>query len=385
MVLRFFKSPKSSIFLFGPRGTGKTTWIKKCFPDSIWINLLKTDLVRKFSGRPELLSEWIELQPKRSTIVIDEIQKVPELLSIVHDLIEKKKNIRFVLTGSSARKLKRSGVDLLAGRALLKTMHPFIASELGKKFNFLNALKLGLLPIVFSAKDSEEVINTYINLYIREEVQMEGLIRNIGNFSRFLEAISFSHANILNYSDIARECEVERKTVYNYIQILEDLLLAFRLPVFSKKAKRRTVVSEKFYFFDAGVFRSLRPAGPLDRIEEIDGSALEGLVAQHLRAWNAYSGNKNRLYYWRTYHKVEVDFIIYGKDHFIAIEVKNSKKVRPADLRSLRTFQEDYPECKAFFLYRGKEKFMRNNIICIPCEQFLKDLSPQKKINTESY
>lgn len=376
MIPRFFNPPGSSFFLFGPRGTGKTTWIKACFPQAEWINLLETDLVRKFSARPEYLIEKARVLSKIKSIVIDEIQKVPELLSIVHLLIEEDKEKQFILTGSSARKIKRAGVDLLAGRAILKTLHPFMASELGSKFDLSKALYEGMLPIVFSANNKEEVLKTYIDLYIREEVQMEGLIRNIGNFSRFLEAISFSHGNVLNFSEIARECEVERKVVQNYVQILEDLLLAFRIPVFTKRAKRKTVVSEKLYLFDAGVYRSLRPAGPLDRPEEIEGAALEGLVAQHLRAWNAYRGNKNNLYYWRTYHHVEVDFIVYGEDGFWGIEVKNTAKVRPSNLRSLKTFQQDYPECKTILLYRGKEKFLRDNVACIPCKEFLDNLTP---------
>ncbi|MFH0926612.1 MAG: AAA family ATPase [bacterium] len=381
MIPRFFKPPHSSFFLFGPRGTGKTTWINACFPDAEWINLLKTDQVRQYSAKPEYLKEKAGLLSKSKIIVIDEIQKVPELLSIVHLLIEEDKTIQFVLTGSSARKLKRTGVDLLAGRAVLKALHPFIAAEIGDSFNLSTALHEGMLPIVFSAKNRTEVLKTYIDLYLREEVQMEGLVRNVGNFSRFLEAISFSHGSVINYSEIARECEVERKVVQNYVQILEDLLLAFRIPVFTKRAKRKTIVSEKLYLFDAGVYRSLRPAGPLDRPEEIEGIALEGLIIQHLKAWNAYRGDKNSLYYWRTYHHQEVDFIVYGDDGFWAIEVKNTARVRPADLRSLKSFQQDYPECQAILLYRGKEKFLRDNIACLPCEDFLKNLTPDKTIS----
>ena len=376
MIPRFFTPPKGSFFLFGPRGTGKSTFLKSCYNNALWIDLLEPDLFRTYSARPEQLSELVMGNPDKKVVVIDEIQKLPQLLSVVHSLIEKKQGNQFILTGSSSRKLKRTGVDLLAGRALKSTLHPFMAAELGKEFDLAAALKYGLIPLVYEAADREKVLKTYAALYVREEVQMEGLVRNIGNFSRFLEAVSFSHGSLLNISNVARECQVERKVVEAYIGILEDLLLAHRIGIFTKRAKRATVNHPKFYYFDAGLFRSLRPAGPLDRPEEIDGVALEGLVAQHLIAWNSYRGEKNALYYWRTRAGTEVDFILYGAEAFWAIEVKNTSRVRDEDLRSLRSFKEDYPECRAFFLYRGKEKLLKNGIQCIPCDQFLINLNP---------
>jgi len=378
LIPRIFTSPKHNFFLFGPRGTGKTTWLRQNYPDAIWIDLLEPDVFRSYSARPERLREIVLAYPDKKTVVVDEIQKVPELLSAIHTLIEKKLGIQFILTGSSSRKLKRTGADLLAGRVIKKTLHPFLAIELGRKFNLTNALKQGLLPLVVSAQDSNSILKTYAALYIREEVQMEGLVRNIGNFSRFLEAVSFSHGSILNTSNVARECEVERKVVEGYITILEDLLLAFHLPVFTKRAKRAVVSHPKFYFFDAGVFRSLRPSGPLDRTEEIEGCALEGLVAQHLIAWNSYRGDKNKVYFWRTAAGSEVDFVVYGDEVFWAIEVKNTSRIRPEDLRSLNSFRADYPESSVYLLYRGKERIMRNGILCVPCDEFLLNLNPEK-------
>jgi predicted AAA+ superfamily ATPase len=239
-------------------------------------------------------------------------------------------------------------------------------------------LEFGLIPLIFEASNKEKVLKTYAALYVSEEVQAEGLVRNIGNFSRFLEAISFSHGALLNISNVARECQVERKVVENYVSILEDLLLSFRVPVFTKRAKRAVVNHAKFYFFDAGVFRSLRPEGPLDRPEEIAGATLEGLVAQHLMAWNSYRGEKNSLFYYRTRAGSEVDFVLYGKEVFWAIEVKNTSRINDSDLRSLKNFQEDYPECQTFFLYRGKERLKKGQINCIPCDQFLAELDPKK-------
>lgn len=377
IIPRIFVLPKYSFFLFGPRGTGKTTWLKQNYPDAIWIDLLEPDIFRLYSGRPERLREIILAYPEKRTVIIDEIQKIPELLSVIHSLIERKLNIQFILTGSSSRKLKRTGADLLAGRVIKKTLHPFMAMELGDKFNLNDALKQGLLPLVVSAQDSNSVLKTYVALYIREEVQMEGFVRNIGNFSRFLESVSFSHGSILNITNVARDCEVERKVVEGYITILEDLLLSFRLPVFTKRAKRAVVSHPKFYFFDAGVFRSLRPSGPLDRPEEIEGCAVEGLVVQHLIAWNSYRGDKNKIYYWRTASGSEVDFVVYGDEVFWAIEVKNTSRIRPEDLRALNTFKSDYPESTAYLLYRGKERIMKNGILCIPCNEFLLKLNPK--------
>jgi len=314
------------------------------------------------------------------TVVIDEIQKIPHLLDLVHRLIEEKGGWQFILTGSSSRKLKQSGIDLLAGRALLCWLHPFMAAELGDHFSFDGALQTGLLPIVLDSDNPDRILRTYAALYLREEVQMEGLVRNIGNFSRFLEAVSFSHASLLNISNVARECEVERKVVEGYLGILEDLLLGFRVRVFTKRAQRALVAHPKFYLFDTGVYRSLRPKGPLDRPEEIAGQALEGLVGQHLRAWIDYSENDFSLYFWRTRSGVEVDFIVYGSENLYAIEVKNSARIHPKDLNALKSFKQDYPRSKAYLLYRGKERLMRHDILCMPCEEFLRVLRPGRSI-----
>jgi predicted AAA+ superfamily ATPase len=211
-------------------------------------------------------------------------------------------------------------------------------------------------------------------------VQLEGLVRNVGSFARFLEAMSFSHGAVLNLSNVSRECQVSRKTVEGYVEILEDLLLGYRLPVFSRRAKRAMASHPKFYYFDAGVYRANRPAGPLDSTDEIDGAALEGLMAQHLAAWCDYSGGSHRLHYWQTRSQVEVDFVIYGESGLYAFEVKNSAKVRPEDLRSLATFGEDYPESRKFLLYRGTERLLRNGILCLPCDEFLSGLVPDHEI-----
>ena len=375
-VIRFLPDPGKSFFLFGPRGTGKSTWARTAYKDALCIDLLAPEPFRNYSAKPERLIEAIEGNPDKRSIVLDEIQRVPALLDVVHELIEEKRGYQFVMTGSSSRKLKRHGVNLLAGRASVRTLHPFMAAELGGSFDFKRALRYGLLPLVWESSDSEDALQAYIALYLREEIQIEGLVRNVGNFSRFLEAMSFSHASVLNLSNVARECQVERKTVEGYVKILEDLLLAFFLPVFSKRAKRQLSSHNKFYMFDAGVYRFLRPQGHLDHPQEIEGLALEGLVCQHLRAWNAYSGDKNTLSFWRTRSGVEVDFIVYGPDEFRAIEVKNSSRVRDEDIKGLISFKQDYPECRTMLLYRGSERLKKNGVLCLPCEEFLRQLKP---------
>lgn len=382
IIARLFEAPGQSFFLFGPRGTGKSTWLKKAFPEATYLDLLDPHTAREFSTHPEKLMEIVDAGIPSEILIIDEIQKIPELLDVVHLLMENNPAVRFILTGSSSRKLKRSGVDLLAGRAILKTMHPFLATELGSSFSLESALKTGMLPLVVRSSDPIKTLHAYLALYIREEVQMESLVRSIGSFGRFLEAATFSHGGVLNTTEIARECMVNRKTVAGYLEVLEDLLLSFQIPVFSRRAKRKLSAHPKFYVFDCGVFRSLRPVGPIDSDQDIDGATLEGLVAQHLRAWLAYRKGDGKLFFWRTRAGVEVDFVLYGEDLFVGIEVKNSQRVSSRMLRGLKNFREDYPEAQTILLYRGKDRLKKEGVLCLPCEEFLKNLHPDHPLPT---
>ncbi|MEI8301006.1 MAG: AAA family ATPase [Chlamydiota bacterium] len=380
MYKRFFNPPEQSYFLFGPRGTGKSTYLREKYADAYWINLLDPEVFRFFAAAPERLRFALEEASTKKIIVIDEIQKIPELLDVIHSLIEEKKGYQFVMTGSSSRKLKKYGVNLLAGRALLRYMFPFIAKEIGDSFSLFENLRKGMLPIVLDSKLSEEVLRAYVGIYLKEEVQAEGIVRSVGDFARFLEVMSFSHASLINASNIARECQIARKTVDSYLMILEDLLLSFQLQVFHRKAKRTLVTHSKFYFFDSGVYYSVRPKNLYDVESEKEGAALEGLVAQHLKAWIGLQKEMYQLHFWRTSSQVEVDFIVSGPDCFLAIEVKNGAVIHPSDLKGLSIFLEDYPEATGVILYRGKQKYKEKNILCYPVEEFLLQVDPDKSL-----
>ncbi|MFI5342923.1 MAG: ATP-binding protein [Chlamydiales bacterium] len=380
LISRFLKVPKQSFFLLGPRGTGKSTWLKKQFPEALWIDLLEPDNQRYYGAKPERLRETLKASPHVKQVVIDEIQKIPELLSLIHAIIEEKQGYQFILTGSSARKLKREGVDLLAGRAFMLHMHPFIASELKERFSLEKALTIGLLPLVWDSETPKLVLKNYCGLYLKEEIQAEGLVRNINNYARFLETISFSHGGVLNTSNIARECDVSRTTIDTYLQILIDMLLAFTLPVFAKRAKREVTKHPKFYLFDSGVYHAVRPKGPIDKPEEIAGSSLEGIVASHLRAWIDLQQDDYDLSFWRTRTQLEVDFIVYGPEEFCAIEVKHSESVSPKDLNGLLAFCDEYPEAKPLLLYQGSRRRVEKGVLILPCEEFLQSIQPDKHL-----
>jgi predicted AAA+ superfamily ATPase len=365
--------PKTkSFFLFGPRGTGKTTWVKTVLPEAIYIDLLEAEIFNDLLANPQRLENLIPSN-HRKWIIIDEVQKIPELLDEVHRLIEKEK-YKFVLTGSSARKLRRKGVNLLGGRALTYSFHPLITTELGNDFDLNHSLKYGHLPCVYTESNPRKYLESYVRTFLEEEVRQEALTRNLSAFSRFLESASFSQGSILNISSVSRDCAVERKVVENYFSILDDLLIAYRIPVFSKKAKRRLVVHPKFYFFDVGIYRTIRPMGPLDMPEQVEGIAYETLFFQELLAVNNIFDLGYTLYFWKTSNNMEVDFVMYGKRGIKAFEIKRTSKVSKSMLRSLFSFSRDYPKAKTFFVYGGNRYLKEGTIEILPFEDTLKKL-----------
>lgn len=378
MFKRLFALPlqdSDSLFIFGPRGTGKTQWLKSHLLETemVYLDLLESLTFRRLQNHPETLATLIPVGFK-GWIVIDEVQKIPELLNEVHRLIEHKHH-RFILTGSSARKLKREGVNLLAGRAIRHYMHPLIYQELGDHFNLEHALTLGMLPATYNYSDPEGYLTTYIETYLREEVVYEGLTRNIAAFNRFLEVASFSQGSIINASSIAREVGVDRQLIQNYFSILHDLLLCYMLPAFTKRAKRRLITTEKFYYFDAGVYQNLRPRGLLDNASEVGGIALETLFLQSLRAIIDYYHSKQTIYYWRTASGVEVDFVVYGETALIAFEIKHTHHIAPKMLHGLHHFKEDYPMATLYLIYQGSEiLYLSEGVIALPIVEALKQL-----------
>jgi predicted AAA+ superfamily ATPase len=373
MYARLFEGPeRQSFFLFGPRGTGKTAWVRARRSGALTFDLLDARIYARLTANPQLLGELVPAG-HRDWVVIDEVQRAPALLDEVHRLIESRR-LRFVLTGSSARKLRRGGVNLLAGRALTRHLHPLTAAELGPDFDLRRAARIGCLPFAWTTETPDDYLASYAATYLREEVLQEGLTRNLAAFSRFLEIASFSQASVLNMASVARESSIAPKVAESYFAILEDLLIAIRLPAFSKHAKRRVVLHPKFFLFDAGVFRAIRPRGPLDSPEEADGPALETLVLQHLRAWNDYRSLGCSLHYWRTPDGDEVDFVLYGEPGLWAIEVKRSARIRREDLKGLARFREDYPRARALLLHAGTRRWHESGVDIVPLSEALKDL-----------
>ena len=373
MYSRIISPPKAkSFFLFGPRGTGKTTWVKSAFPKAVYVDLLEAELFNDLTANPQRLSNFIPPDFK-DWVIIDEIQRIPDLLHEVHRLIETKQ-YHLVLTGSSPRKLKRKGPNLLAGRALTLSMHPLSVVELGDDFRLEHSLRYGQLPSVYTEADPKKYLEAYVRTYLEEEIRQEGLTRNLSAFARFLEAASFSHGSVLSISSVARECHVERKVVESYFSILEDLMIGYRIPIFSKKAKRRLIAHPKFYFFDAGVYRTLRPMGPLDAPEEVDGIALETLFLQELIALNSALDFGYKIFYWRTSNGREVDFVLYGPKGLLAFEIKRTSRMTSAMLGGLKSFLADYPMAKAYFVYTGNRRMYDGKIEIVPVLEILKNL-----------
>jgi predicted AAA+ superfamily ATPase len=359
-----------SFFLFGPRGTGKSSWIRQSYPNSDYLDLLDDYIFTTLLADPTRIGSLVK-NPKEP-IVIDEVQKIPALLDEVHRLIENNK-WKFILTGSNARKLRRGGANLLGGRARTNFMYPLTATELGNDFSLQKALRFGTLPLSCSDPNPAQFLKSYIATYLKEEVLAEGLTRNLAAFSRFLECASFSHGQVLNVSSIAQEAHINQKVSESYFEILEDLLLAYRIPVFTRRAKRKMSARPKFYLFDAGLFQSLRPRGPLDSEQEVNGPALEGLLLQDFMALNSYKGWEYQIFFWRPSTHEEVDFVFYGPLGFAAVEVKAGARVRNEDLVGLRKFHEDYPSAKRFVVYGGDRRENREGVEIIPAETWFRE------------
>ena len=359
-----------SLFLWGARQTGKSTLLKELFSDSIWFDLLLSDVFERLQRNPSQLREIIIATGNQKPVVIDEVQRIPELLNEIHWLITNK-NIRFILSGSSPRKIIRSGANLLGGRALRYELYPLISREI-PDFNLLKALNNGLLPRHYLSANPQKLISAYIGSYLRDEIMAEAKIRNIASFSRFLEVAAFSNGEMVNYTNIASECGVSSPTIKEYFQILEDTLTGRFLPSFQKNPKRRVILAPKFYYFDVGIVNFLIKRGKIEMGSEAFGNAFEHFIYQEIYAHSSYSGLNYPIAYWRTASKIEIDFVL--GDHEVAIEVKSTKMANPRHLKGLKSFSEEYRVGKSILISNDPYPRQINDILVLPWKVFLQKL-----------
>lgn len=369
-ICKIDKELEDSIFLFGARQTGKSTVLRERFPQCVYIDLLDTSIKSRFKRRPGLLYEMLNDKPEHTLIVIDEIQEVPELLNEVHRLISEKEHL-FILCGSSARKLKRKGYNTLGGRAYPVYLFPFVSSEI-PDFDINHAVNYGMLPPHYLAKNPHRRLAAYIDVYLKEEIKEEALVRNLNAFQRFLEVAALTDGEIVNYNNIAQDCGVSTNTVISYFDILEDTLIGYRIPAFSNVLKRRLVQAPRFYYFDVGITNHLLHRKELVRGTIEYGHAFEHLVIQELKAWLSYTESPEGLTYWRTYTGFEVDAVI-GNAR-LAIEIKSVEEVLPRHLKGLKSFSADYPESRTVIVSLDPLNRKIGTVECIYVLDFFKML-----------
>ena len=366
----FQDSGNESIFLWGARQTGKSTLLKALFPKSLYFDLLLSDVFERLQRNPSLLRETIIGTDPSGPVIIDEIQRIPTLLNEVHWLITNK-NVQFILSGSSSRKILRSGANLLGGRALRYELYPLVYKEI-PDFDLIRALNHGLLPRHYLSKNPEKLISAYIGSYLRDEIMAEAKIRNIVSFSRFLEATAFSNGEIVNYTNIASECGVSAPTVKEYFQILEDTLTGRFLPSYQKKPKRRVILAPKFYYFDIGMTNYLLKRKSIEPGNEIFGKAFEHFIYHEIYSHSNYSGLNYQVSYWRTASQIEIDFVL--GDHQVAIEVKATQLANPRHLKGLKSFAEEYKVEKLILVSNDPLPRQIGNILIMPWKIFLDKL-----------
>lgn len=359
-----------SIFLFGARQTGKTTFLMEQFKDAIYFDLLETDLFHRLQKRPSLLRETLKDKEAGTIVIIDEIQQLPILLNEVHWLISRQ-NIQFILCGSSARKLKRNGTNTLGGRAIPYYLYPLTSNEI-PNFDLTQAIHYGLLPSHYLSTNPTKKLSAYIDIYLKEEIKAEALVRNLAGFSRFLTVAAITNGEIVNYNNIATDCGVSANTIKEYFSILEETLIGYLIPSYTSKLKRNVVQAPKFYFFDVGIVNHLLNRQSLLQGTPEYGHAFEHLVIQELFAFLSYTNNRERISYWRTYSGSEVDIIL--GDARVAIEIKSCEDVQNKHLKGLKAFQKEYPNTRLIIV--SLDRFTRdiNGIEAIYIHDFFKML-----------
>jgi predicted AAA+ superfamily ATPase len=370
-LLRIDLPARQSAFLWGPRKTGKSTYLRSAFPDSLRFDLLQTDLMLELARRPARLREQLQATPPeslRSPVILDEVQKVPQLLDEVHWLIENR-GLSFILCGSSARKLTRGGVNLLGGRAWRYEMYPLVSLEIGD-LDLLQVLNRGLVPAHYLGPGYRRSLEAYVVDYLKEEVFDEGLTRNVAAFSRFFEAMAYSHGDLTNYANIARDCGVGAKTVKEYYQILVDTLLGTFVEPWKKRQERQVIgKAPKFYLFDVGVAGALTHRRIAEERGESFGRALEHFVLMEIQAHRSYRELGYGVHFWRTKSGLEVDFVL--GDGEVAVEVKGSSRIDATDLRSLRAFVADHRPRRAILVCNERAPRLVEGIDVLPWREFL--------------
>ncbi|MBI4373564.1 MAG: ATP-binding protein [Deltaproteobacteria bacterium] len=362
---------RKSLFLFGPRQTGKTFYLTKTFPKSPTYNLLHSQTFLRLSQRPHLLREELTaVRSLESPVIIDEIQKLPILLDEVHSLIEEKK-IKFVLTGSSARKLKRGGANLLGGRATTFHLFPLVSREI-PDFDLMRALNRGTLPSIYPSDDPENDLADYVGNYLKEEIKAEGLARNIENFSRFLQTASLCNAELVNFTNIGNDAQIAPRTIAEYFSILEDTLTGHTLEPYTKTKRRKAVSTAKFYFFDCGVCNLLAGRKNIKPKTELFGKSFEHFIFTELRAFLSYRRDPRPLTFWRSQTSdFEVDFLI-GDE--VAIEVKGSDLVTERHLTGIKALAEELKLKKKLVVSMDEKPRRMGDITILPVSYFLEML-----------
>ena len=375
MYTRLLPTPTRSIFLFGPRGTGKSTWIRDRFPDAVTYDLLDTGEALRLSKDPHALYRELATLAAGSWAVIDEVQKVPELLDEVHRLIESHR-LRFVLSGSSACKLRRGGANLLAGRAITMSMFPLVSAELSFEIDPERALRFGMLPMAITTDRPQDYLRTCAETYLVQEIRAEALTRNLGAFARFLEIAARQNGQVTNATGIARDAGINRRTVQHHFEILTDTLIGFWLPPWKLKSATKQVRQSKFYFFDSGIARALTgrlsyPPTP----EELDPLA-ETFVLGELRAYLGYSARDYRLCFWRSYDGAEVDVLCETAQGFVAMEVKASSRWDKRFNRGLHRVRDDLGKgrTRCYGVYLGERAALWDDVHVLPLVEFLRRL-----------
>lgn len=366
----FPEAGNESFFLWGARQTGKSTLLKEKFPDSLWFDLLLSDEYERLRRNPTIFREVILADAENKLVVVDEIQRLPELLNEVHWLIVNKGR-QFILSGSSPRKILRTDTNLLGGRALRYELYPLVSVEI-PNFDLLRALNNGLLPRHYLASNPKRLKASYIGNYLKDELIREAQVRNIGIFAQFLEAAAFSNGEMVNYSNIATDCGVSSNTIKSYFQILEETLIGRFVPPYQHKPKRRVIQAPKFYFFDVGIANYLLKRGSVLFKSESFGNAFEHFIYQELYAHSHYSGLDYTISYWRTASQLEVDFIL--GQHQVALEVKGTDTISSRHLSGLRAFKEEYAVKKSIVVCTEPRPRLIGDVYILPWLEFLKQL-----------